>query len=805
MANTGPPYIPERTKSAPNNDNPITFPPVFSSSQLPVKPKAQRPYKGDDGNDGEEQTPQGSGAHKKLTVMKTETTQKNESGGAIQKKTTYKLGGIYRPKKKQESPAPNPATPTTTPAPNPETPTTSVITELPSGVQIKIPEPPQKPHPKITITRTEEKKEEEDDIEEEPSNPEDEWSTVHANGKQKVNKTHHRKTSSGKHGLVTKKSTQKPKRKSIDEKPKQKNIDEKPKDVVVKPISKDDKETLKQKDIEEKQNESDVHPESNKNIIEKSSSSVYIPPSLQSTTSKPREKRIYEINEMKSYRDKKIRPRDKILEEFEKLIPKKTVKEHKSDIVVDQRKAVYKQSFNRLTSLTIDEIAKELFYQIRTADDMELMISILFSNAINERKYVAIYVKFLLRLRELLQTKEEKHVLGAEMTKILLNKAEKKFENPPVKIQPKPNETPEERVQREEQENIEEHEYIGTVFLVSHLYTEKIVLNALVLQCLKILSQKEGKIPIKAFTTLVKETHVCLANDDVSFTEILGWTHQLLSKNITFMEKVWLENSITQLTSVNKPKKEEKNTQHKSTGVELIELFTKGDIKENELVKKLPEKSDQEIALSIEEAMNVMDNRNEKHLCTIITGELFVSIIGGRWENILNRMEKYLYNEFGGFELLGQLLGIIYGLGYVELRLILEMIEKTVDERFSIVGKIQSPLFLLGKMVLTVVLNGNVNVKQLRSDFENNENILSRITDHKSFTSELYKCSLVMASGSENDIGVDLIQSTIDRAGVLVDFVGVNTAIDVVKSLWKEGGPATKQAQDKILSMLNSK
>ncbi|ELP91945.1 hypothetical protein EIN_400250 [Entamoeba invadens IP1] len=256
---------------------------------------------------------------------------------------------------------------------------------------------------------------------------------------------------------------------------------------------------------------------------------------------------VYSIDEMKELRFHKIRSRDSVYEIFQRFLIKKEKKEEKL-INVDQSKAMYRQWFNQLTELTIDKVSSQMALQMRSKDDVETMLSILFKNAINERRYVQLYVKFFVKVRNAMLVVDTKKDLAIDMIKFLLGKAENQFTHPPTVRMPSENETDIERIEREDANAVDEFEYLGTVFLVSYLYTEGTVIADLVLQCLHSLSNIKGRLPTKAFTTLIKETCDKLVNEKVDMTDVLNTIKKMQAVDgISKFEQIVLENSKDQI------------------------------------------------------------------------------------------------------------------------------------------------------------------------------------------------------------------------------------------------------------------
>ncbi|ELP95273.1 hypothetical protein EIN_430790 [Entamoeba invadens IP1] len=255
---------------------------------------------------------------------------------------------------------------------------------------------------------------------------------------------------------------------------------------------------------------------------------------------------IYSIEELKDFRANTIRARDSIYEAFKKFTIKK--KKETKLINVDQSKAMYRQWFNKLTEITIDKVASEMVLQMRTREDVETMLSILFKNAINERRYVHLYVKFFVKVRTAMAQVEAKKDLAADMTAFLLTKAENQFSHPPIPRKEVEGESVYDKQEREDLNAVDEFEYLGTVFLVSYLYTEGTVIAELVLQCLNILSKLGGRTPTKAFTTLVKETCDKLVSEQVDMTNVIT-TIQKMQKieGISKFEEIVLENAKDQI------------------------------------------------------------------------------------------------------------------------------------------------------------------------------------------------------------------------------------------------------------------
>ncbi|ELP91942.1 hypothetical protein EIN_400020 [Entamoeba invadens IP1] len=308
---------------------------------------------------------------------------------------------------------------------------------------------------------------------------------------------------------------------------------------------------------------------------------IIIPPSVKSVPPHVPQN-VYSIDQMLDLRSKKVRARDSMFEMFQKF----TMKEKKEEklFTVDQSKAMYRQWFNQLTEITIDKVTSEMALQMRSKDDVETMLSILFKNAINERRYVQLYVKFFVKVRNAMLVVDTKKDLAIDMIKFLLGKAENQFTHPPTVRMPSENETDIERIEREDANAVDEFEYLGTVFLVSYLYTEGTVIADLVLQCLHSLSNIKGRLPTKAFTTLIKETCDKLVNEKVDMTDVLNTIKKMQAVDgISKFEQIVLENSKDQI-------------------IKAVEKFAKrGGIPKQKKIKKVEVKTEEFIPDSVED------------------------------------------------------------------------------------------------------------------------------------------------------------------------------------------------------------
>ncbi|ELP90042.1 DNA double-strand break repair Rad50 ATPase, putative [Entamoeba invadens IP1] len=553
--------------------------------------------------------------------------------------------------------------------------------------------------------------------------------------------------------------------------------------------------------------------QSEKLPIKKNSSDEYVAPNRSISTLPKIVEKKYSINEMKSLRGKQERARDSVYEIFQRFV-KSEVKKEEKKIQVDKTTAFYKLSFNQLTKEKLEKIANDMVFQIRTKEDSAMMLQILFKKSINEQKYVHLYVKFFIRITQLMETMENKKEISEVMIISLLNLAEAQFKHPPVPRKPVEGETAMDQVQREELNAIDEVEYVGTVYLVSYLYIEGRVLPTLVLQCLNTLSSIGGKLPLKAYKTLVKETCTKLSKQ-VDLKGVITMTENMMKvPTITFMEKVWLEESVSQLKTamkaaeLQKDKQDKKETKVKppksaqpKTGKLCVEKFVSGKCNAAELCKYVIQLSEEEVGKGIEEAMNTMDETYNKDLESVICSGDFIKGIGNKWKNVLSTMKKYMMNEKDGLALFGAVLGKIYCNGFIAMSVIIEMIKEIEMESFNVVGKIRSHLFVFTVFLETVVGDKSFDLHQM-------QNNLSEITKDtevlfgKDLLEKVYHASIVIACNSEDGVYEGREQITLEKSTILIPLVTKGVALKVLSTLMNldERSKAVKKEIESNLS-----
>ena len=137
----------------------------------------------------------------------------------------------------------------------------------------------------------------------------------------------------------------------------------------------------------------------------------------------------------------------------------------------------FKQLLNKIALSNKDGIIDEVKTQIRTLENAQMFIKMLFEKAINDHKYIPIYIEMYKKVYQyVLENREE---IGKKMPIILIEMSENLFK----KILNK------EEINSMSSEDLENYkfEYTGNCKFISGLYAEQLVKKQLPLFCMKFL------------------------------------------------------------------------------------------------------------------------------------------------------------------------------------------------------------------------------------------------------------------------------------------------------------------------------
>ncbi|ELP88376.1 hypothetical protein EIN_228390 [Entamoeba invadens IP1] len=526
-----------------------------------------------------------------------------------------------------------------------------------------------------------------------------------------------------------------------------------------------------------------------------------LPMTTKSVTPHPLHMR-YGIEEMKGLQIPNLQIKNAMVGVFERFARKEEDQCKKNkNFFIDRKTAIYRQAFNQLTDKTLVTVADMMVLQIRTREDLETMLSILFNNAINERKYVKLYVQFFIYIRSLMQRDPQKVAFSSDMIVILLDKAEHQFNNPPVPQLEVQGETPEQRVQREEKNNNEVFEYLGTVYLVSYLYTEKTVIPDLVLQCFDVLSKVKGTLPIKAFKTMVNETHDQLVKDGVGLEKVKNLIKEMLKREgLTFMEKVLLDTSLEVIEGKPLAKIESPHV----NVVNVVDQIKKGEITSAKFIEEVAKKSASDIGLIIEGVMDVMDNGYSEDLEKVLLSADFIKKIGKSWNDVINTMKAFQMKERGGLELFGKLLGCLFIKKYIDLSVIIDKALQTKEEAISIVGKVKSPLFLL-VIALNQILSSVSPRTVLNLLGKNSKNLNHLVSKNEDIVEVVYHSALVIASGSEDEVVEGNEEKTMKIGELFISITHPDIVSRVLNRVWVNCKEKKTLEVKKSIQLMNKK
>ena len=144
---------------------------------------------------------------------------------------------------------------------------------------------------------------------------------------------------------------------------------------------------------------------------------------------------------------------------------------------------------NKIAKSNKDSIINEVKTQIRTIESANMFIQMLFNKAINDHKYIDIYVEMYQKVYQYVLS--NKNEVGKEIPRILIRLCENVFKR-------KLNDDEINKMTAEDHENYK-FEYIGNCKLICRLYTENLVKKELPLICMRFLIENADE---NGFTAL---------------------------------------------------------------------------------------------------------------------------------------------------------------------------------------------------------------------------------------------------------------------------------------------------------------
>ena len=169
--------------------------------------------------------------------------------------------------------------------------------------------------------------------------------------------------------------------------------------------------------------------------------------------------------------------------------------------------------FNKLDDRHLFKSVQDVEVHLRTENDVNMFLDVMFKRSINEPRFAHTYVVFYCELRRYpkIRTKflKDKDVL----TMSLLNKAQEYFHKIPKKYEVNDNMTAMELSEIKTKEEIERLEYFGTIRLIAELYKQKAVIYKLVFICANELLDSKTNLSAEALTILIESVNADLKEE----------------------------------------------------------------------------------------------------------------------------------------------------------------------------------------------------------------------------------------------------------------------------------------------------